>query len=215
MTFKISHEAFEYLVVQVGNLDGLKKVRHVWEAAYQRDLLARMDNILPYLPNQANAILDVGSGLGGIDILLYRWYERNVHLTLLDGGVFSPTVVNHNVPFNSKKVALEFLEQNGVRAQYAHFMEHDNAKPAPFDLIVSFRAWCFHIQPSVYLDFVRRCCHEKTRLIIDIRKSPEWRAEVGDHFDGMVIDESEKFERWALDIKRSSLLSQVDGASMK
>jgi hypothetical protein len=35
-TFKISDEAFPYLVAQVGELDGLKSVRHVWEKAYER-----------------------------------------------------------------------------------------------------------------------------------------------------------------------------------
>lgn len=211
MSFKITTEAFDYLAVQVGNLDGLKQVRHVWEAAYERDLAGRMDNILPYLPGEARSILDIGSGLGGIDVLLYRWYDKDVHLTLLDGGAFAPTVTKHNVPFNSKKIALDFLEDNGVRDRHAHFMEHDNTKPQPFDLIVSFRAWCFHIQPSVYLDFALKCCHEKTRLILDIRKDPFWRAEIGDHFEGAVIDESEKFERWALNVKRSSLSLPADG----
>jgi SAM-dependent methyltransferase len=212
MSFRISKDAFEYLAVQVGELDGLKKVRHVWEGAYERNLLARMDNILPFLPGTVRSILDVGSGLGGIDILLYRWFERNAHVTLLDGNEFDPMVEHHNIPFNSKKVAIDFLLDNGVQQKHTHFMEHDNLKPQPFDLIVSFKAWCFHIKPSVYLEFARRCCHARTRLILDIRKTEFWREEVGEHFEGQIIDDGEKHQRWVLNVKQSSLLSQVDGA---
>jgi hypothetical protein len=212
MSFRISKEAFEYLAVQVGELDQLKGVRHVWEGAYERNLLARMDNILTYLPSQVSTILDVGSGLGGIDVLLYRWFDRQSHITLLDGTEFSPTVTHHNIPFNSRKVALNFLSDNGVQEKYAHFMEHDNLKPQPFDLIVSFRAWCFHIKPSTYLEFVRQCCHANTKLIIDLRKTPYWGEELARHFDGVVIEDTEKYQRWALRIKQSSLLLQADGA---
>jgi SAM-dependent methyltransferase len=209
MSLRISPEAFAYLAVQVGELDGLKAVRHVWEAAYERNLLARMDNILTSLPGQCRSILDIGSGLGGIDILLYRWYERQARITLLDGGAFQPTVKNHNVPFNSKKIALEFLSDNNVRD--ASFMEHDNLKAQPFDLIVSFRAWCFHIAPNVYLDFVRRCSHKNTKIIIDLRKNPQWLDELSEHFNGEIIDAGEKFDRWLLKVKQSSLLLRADG----
>jgi SAM-dependent methyltransferase len=208
---RISDSAFEYLAVQVGELDKLKTVRHVWEKAYERHLFARMDNILPYIPSQAKTVLDVGSGLGGIDILLYRWYDKETHVTLLDGSEFTPEVSKHNVPFNSKKVAIEFLRDNGVNERHSHFMDCDSLKSQPFDLIVSFRAWCFHIKPSMYLEFVRRCCHANTKVILDIRKTPFWRVEVAEHFDGMIIDDGEKHERWALTVKKSSLLLQADG----
>jgi SAM-dependent methyltransferase len=209
--FNISKTSFEYLAVQVGELDGLKAVRHVWERAYERNLLARMDNILTYLPTSAHSILDVGSGLGGIDVLLYRWYDRNCHITLMDGSEFSPSVAKHNIPFNSKKVALDYLEDNGVSARHSHFMDHDNPKAQPFDLIVSFRAWCFHLQPSVYLDFVRRCCHANTRLILDVRKEKFWKDDIAEHFAGVMIEEGEKYERWALKVQPSSLLLPADG----
>jgi SAM-dependent methyltransferase len=215
MSFRISREAFEYLSVQVGELDGLKAVRYVWEGAYERNLMARMDNILTHLPRDCRSVLDIGSGLGGIDVLLYRWYERQTKITLLDGGAFAPSVKNHNVPFNSKKVALEFLQDNGVRSDDMSFMEHDNLKPQPFDLIVSFRAWCFHIAPRVYLDFVLRCAHENTVIIIDLRKEQTWIDELSEKFKGRVIEIGEKFDRWVLTVQPSSLLLQADGASTR
>jgi hypothetical protein len=77
MSFRISKEAFEYLAVQVGELDGLKGVRHVWEGAYERNLLARMDNILTYLPSQVARSSMSAPVWAASTFCLYRWFDRN------------------------------------------------------------------------------------------------------------------------------------------
>lgn len=200
MTFKISRIAFEYLVAQLGELDNLKSVQHVWEKAYERNTLERLNNILPHIPEDVSSILDVGSGLGGIDILLYRWFDCKPHITLLDGSSFGSIVLKHAEPFNSAAAALDFQLANGVNN--VSFMEHDNLKPAKFDLIVSFRAWCFHIAPVTYLEYVKASCHPGTVLIIDIRKEDGarfWRDQIRKSFTYVTtIEEGKKHERWKL-----------------
>jgi SAM-dependent methyltransferase len=196
-SFRISNEAFEYLVVQVGELDGLKKVRHVWERAYERNTVARMNNILPYLPSEARSVLDIGSGLGGINILLNRWYDRKLAVTLLDGDTRAE-VDHHNRPFSSQRVALEFQKENGV--ERASYMTPNKLEVQPFDIILSFRAWCFHIEPKAYMPFVTKCCHPSTVIIADVRRDAQyWREDLryGFNVHG-VIDEGEKFERWVM-----------------
>lgn len=201
MTFRINRRAFEYLSAQVGELDNLKSVPHVWERAYERNTVERMNNILPHIPDQVNSILDVGSGLGGIDILLSRWFDGMPSITLLDGSSFGSIVEKHDEPFNSATVALDFQRENGVHN--VRFMEHNNLKPAKFDLIISFRAWCFHIAPVAYLEYVKSACHANTVIIVDVRKSEDgaryWRDQIRTAFTYVAtIEEGKKHERWKL-----------------
>jgi SAM-dependent methyltransferase len=199
-SFKISDTSFDYLVAQVGELDTLKSVRHVWERAYERNTIERINNILPYIPDEVSTILDIGSGLGGIDVLLYRWFDSKPQITLLDGSTYGSMVLKHAEPFNSAAAALGFQNDNGVKN--VRFMEHDNLKPAKFDLIVSFRAWCFHIAPVAYLEYVKASCHPGTVLIVDVRKEAGarfWRDQIRKAFNHVAtIEEGKKHERWKL-----------------
>lgn len=198
-TFRISDASFEYLVTQVGELDGMKAVREVWERAYERNTVERVNNILPHIPEKVSSILDVGSGLGGIDVLLYRWFDCKPHITLLDGATYDAKVERHNEPFNNARVALDFQRENGVKN--VSFMSHDKLEPEEFDLIISFRAWCFHIAPRVYLEYVRSACHDRTVIIVDVRKSDAefWRDDILNEFKYVAtIEEGKKYERWKL-----------------
>src|SRR6266403_1531506 len=106
----------------------------------------------PYLPLRCSSILDVGSGLGGIDALLNRHYGGDCSITLLDGVNDVARLDNHATTFNSMAVARCFLAMNGV--QYFDFIDAsapERASPRKVDLIVSFRSWCFHFEPATYL----------------------------------------------------------------
>jgi SAM-dependent methyltransferase len=201
-SFKISEQSFEYLVAQVGELDGLKSVPAVWERAYERNTMDRINNILPHIPEKVGSILDIGSGLGGIDILLYRWFDQKPTITLLDGSSYSAMVNKHAEPFNSARVALDFQRENGVKSEHIRFMEHDMLRPGKYDLILSFRAWCFHIAPAAYLRYVEESVHPGSVIIVDVRKDAEaqyWREQLQNAFHLTdVIEEGRKHQRWKL-----------------
>ena len=61
---------FAYLKLQKGALHGLADDRAAWLAAYQQSLVEDLASMAPYLPETCRNVLDVGSGLGGIDVLL-------------------------------------------------------------------------------------------------------------------------------------------------
>jgi hypothetical protein len=67
---EVSDPAYEYLAVQVGALSDLRHIRPTWELEYHRILRTRLGEILPHLPKSPKTIMDIGSGLGGIDVLL-------------------------------------------------------------------------------------------------------------------------------------------------
>jgi SAM-dependent methyltransferase len=185
----VSDAHWPYLVAQCGQLYHLKGDRVSWHAAYEHDLRTIYENIQEHLPLSVRhlRVLDVGSGLGGIDVLIDRNQRRDYGYTtevcLLDGLKDPPTTARHNQTFNDMKVAEDFLHLNGVGN--VSWLDPKRPTPRPFDLIVSFRSWCFHYPPSWYLALVEKCCHPGTVLILDVRaQRSEWLADLFRAFDG-------------------------------
>lgn len=179
--FKITDEARPYLILQKGALDNLKEDQAAWDAAYNKSINNTFKTIEPFLPEKCTSVLDVGSGMGGINALINRHYGGKVLVNLLDGVDDEPLVKTHSQTFNNIQAAYRFLRENGV-SEIMHtdpnLLEryHDIYEN---DLILSFGAWCFHFPPSDYLNFVVKRCKPGTVLILDVRRNkPEWLADL-------------------------------------
>ena len=185
MNLSIPDAALDYLMLQRGALDDMRGYRQLWVNKYCEILQSEYDSIEPYLPKRCDSVLDVGSGMGGIDILLNQHYGNGLRVTLLDGVNDPPKMVAHAATFNSMSVAKEFQLQNGV--QLFDYIDANDPKRRParfYDLIVSFKSWCFHTPPSLHLDVVRAACRPGTVIILDIRASnPHWFSELLNHFE--------------------------------
>lgn len=179
----ISDDAFRYLVVHRGSLDHLRGDRKAWELAYLEGIRSAYRDMVPFLPQDCSSILDVGAGLGGIDILLSRHYGGQPRVTLLDGWDDEPKLRLHRLTTSSAAVARRFHRDNGsVNFDY---ISPANLAVRPVDLVVSTGAWCFHFPPEEYVDFVADCMVPGGTLITDVRK---------DRFDWLGTLEK-KFER--------------------
>lgn len=182
---KVSDAAFEYLRLQKGSLDRFASNRKLWEKAYRDDLAATYNECRPYLPAQCWAVFDIGSGLGGIDVLLSRHYGGDPFVYLLDGVDDPPEMRLHRETFSNKSVALEFLSSNGIARDHIHYYGPDaETLAAPYDLVVSFGSWCFHYPPDVYLPrlLAGGGLHADSVLILDVRNDkPEYWAQLQAH----------------------------------
>ena len=184
-SLKITREAYPYLVAQRGAIDDMRVDQQTWVSKYSETLQSEFRSIEPHLPKACESILDVGSGMGGIDALLHDHFGGDCRVCLLDGVEDMPEVTAHSTTFNNMRIARDYLRENGVR----HFTfidansEHRCAS-ARYDLIVSFKSWCFHYEPQRYLDLVLSASHPETVLIIDVRRDkPEWLKTLCEHFD--------------------------------
>jgi hypothetical protein len=170
----IPESAFPYLVAQRGALDDMRGDRALWCRRYLEILDSEMRLIEPYLPTTCDSILDVGGGMGGIDILLSRHFG-GCHVTILDGLSDPPMMQKHAETFSNMGAAADFLKVNGVAS--FDFLDANTPKKSPsraYDLVVSFKSWCFHIEPPRYLDFVvGSIIPGQTKLIIDVRRHPQ------------------------------------------
>jgi len=165
----VSDEAFAYLSLQRGAISDLRGDRSAWEAAYQASLQADFEDLEPWLPMFCEAILDVGSGLGGIDLLLARHYV-SPEVVLLDGFNDPAEHSRHDRTFSNASAALRFFEANGgPRPGFIDTDFREAHDVDQFDLVVSLHAWCFHFPPEAYLDAVLGLCAPGARLILDVR----------------------------------------------
>lgn len=168
----IEPEHFRYLEHQHGRVSSHAKNFKRWKQAYEDSLAAIYANVAPALPAGARSILDIGSGLGGIDVLLSRHYGGACTVSLLDGDMAPPEVEWSFKPHNDMTLARDFLAKNGVTDVRAilpgRLAESAEGK---FDLIVSFSAYPFHIHPGNYLGDLKKVIHEKTVMILEVRRT--------------------------------------------
>lgn len=171
----VPHEAVPYIRWQRTNLENDADIKE----AYSAEIAAEFAELEPYLPLAAVAVLDVGSGMAGIDVLFWRKYRAR--LFLLDGtgetdvrAGFQPEMR----PYNSMPVARRLLEENGVPRE-----EISEGWPFRCHVAVSLLSWGFHYPVSTYLPMVTRVLLPGGRLILDVRKGTDGLKALENDFD--------------------------------
>jgi hypothetical protein len=200
----IEPEHFRYLVIQRGEVSDQRHDPKVWKQAYEKSLMDIFSSIHPVLPPVCESVLDIASGLGGINIVLLQHYGR-LKVTLLDGLNCPADVQWHHKPFSNAKVAKSFHAANGSREVDCVFPEPE--KDRKYDLITSYAGYCFHIPPADYLDVVLRARRSKdTICIFDVRRErPQWLLELAGALGKPVVLKSEKkYVRLAFGCEQSS-----------
>jgi hypothetical protein len=162
--------------------------------------------MLPYLPTNANSILDIGSGVAAIDVLLFRHYSHNNPKIFLLDKTEMPSKVYYSFKpkgcyYNSLYLSRTLLEENGIPKDNIFTEEADGKSinfEASFDLVISLISWGFHYPVSTYLDQVYEKMNPGGSLIMDIRKVSDSNGleEVRKKFGNIeIIYESDKNAR--------------------
>lgn len=203
---------FEYLSIQRGEVsDKLALGFEAWKLAYLSSLKEIAETIWPVLPKHCGHVLDIGSGLGGIDLLLSKRF-KTAQFDLLDGMDYKPHVYNHNIPFSNAGVALDFHHKNGnERVECVWPVVPPGRK---YDLVVSFAAYCFHIGPVSYWEQLQKAVHPETTIIFEVRRERrDWLTQLVKAFGKpTVLAKREKFVRVGFRCAQQSSLA-AGGAS--
>lgn len=179
-----------------------KKVKQL----FNQDIVDEYENIKSYLPSECSRILDIGCGVGGMDVMLYRHYNGggNIEFYLFDKTKLSGKIYygfkKKAEFYNSLEIAEEILYSNGMEREKIHLLEVPddykiNVKP-DVDLIMSLLSWGFHYPVSKYIDQVYDILRHGGHLILDVRKKSGGEEEVGEMFSKMEkISEGKKYVR--------------------
>jgi SAM-dependent methyltransferase len=180
---------------------------------FSEDMEREYESIKEGLPEDPSAILDIGCGVAGIDVMLARHYKergKSVDFYLLD-----KTELNDKVYYdlektasyyNSLDVARNLLMANGVASERVHIQEVTGNPIFPgiqFDLVLSLISWGFHYPVETYLDEVNDLLKPRGKLIIDVRKGSNGDALVKQKFNSrlVLIKDAQKHQRFMIEKK--------------
>jgi SAM-dependent methyltransferase len=196
---KFNKEYFKYLIPQ--------RTRLTTEYALTKDssdeqindaltimMIKDYDMIKHTLPTQVENILDIGCGLGLIDLALYNHYNGNVSINLLDktNTISEDTSVRgfnkEYVFYNSMDATVETLTSNGVAENTLHAYEvNDDSLQAiegkQFDLIMSFLSCGWHYSIETYVELIKKTLKADGVLILDIRHNTGQLEYAMEHFN--------------------------------
>jgi hypothetical protein len=165
-------------------------------AEYGREIEATFATFRDYLPETADNILDIGSGMAGIDVLLGGHYpEATLHL--LDKSGVSPRI---NAGFNERAedfahyndfdAAKELLSENGIHNPVVcHDMHRDPFPDQVFDVVISLLSWGFHYPVNTYAP---RCFGV---MVVDVRRDTGGEQALTRFGEVSVLHEAQKFRR--------------------
>lgn len=191
-----------------------------WEAGFrkeqikdlfQQDIYNEYLKIRDHLPSTCNSLLDIGCGVGGIDLFLFRHYHQNpsLQLYLLDKTLINKRVFynyrSKGAFYNSLPATKNVLNMNGIPAENIHLLEatEDNRIDIAqkVDVVISLISWGFHYPVQTYLDRVYELLHEKGRLIIDLRRDQQGIKELERKFSAVTPIKESKTALRVLAIK--------------
>lgn len=130
--------------------------------------------VLPHIKTPPENILDIGAGMGGVDVLLFKHFGGTPDLVLLDADKVDAEIsygFSARASVYSKKSEVkEFLIGNGVPRKKFNLVKNFPDPSHKFDLITSFISCGFHYPLSVYMSNIIKGIKPEGVLILDIRK---------------------------------------------
>lgn len=164
---------------------------------YGEEIARTFDTFRDHLPVDADRVLDIGSGMAGIDVLLGRRYP-GATLHLLDKQGVSARI---NAGFNARAedfahyndfdLAVGLLRDNGVENE---IITHDASRTQEvpnlvFDVVVSLLSWGFHYPIATYAP---RC---RGVMVVDVRMGTDGEDALREYGRVTVVHEAKKYRR--------------------
>ena len=143
-----------------------------------KDLFQKeINTIKNFLPNEVENIMDVGCGLGIINIFLDKIYSNAVNFYLLDKNRidnkikygFSSDYESYNDLNETKKILLD----NGIKSNRINIYDVDQniVIRSKIDLVISLKSMGYHYPFENYAQLFKICCDKDTTFIFDIATS--------------------------------------------
>lgn len=159
---------------------------------YQTGIDAILDQVQPWIPSGLTGVIDVGGGIGGMLLGIWRRYHATLtDLYLVDRTEVSPTYYTgyrkEAAFYNSMAVAREFLHVNGVPDEVVHLVDtaQDSFPAGPVQLIISTVAWGFHFPVETYIDAACDALTPNGAIILNVRKGTEGEAVLRRRFESI------------------------------
>jgi SAM-dependent methyltransferase len=169
--------------------------------SYVQANLKYFELIKSQIPADCCRLLDIGCGIGLLDLLIYRnirgkkpklfLFDKSVEQTALSKTDIAPTGFNEHYVFTaSLGETAKFLRLNGVADSDIVLCEVGAwaiCNGGPFDLIFSRKSWGFHYPLMEYLAEVSLSLSEHGVVIMDVRSGHGGEALLHEYFDNISV----------------------------
>lgn len=138
---------------------------------YQMFWDARFKQGIFNLKNDA-VILDIGSGVSVIDLLLSKYLpESTFYLLDREGFNFKPGIYyDENYPkYHNWQPVVDCIQTSGLDAQRFTFMTPETKWPDQLDAVTSYFSYCWHYPKETYWDRILCSLKIGGKLVLDIR----------------------------------------------
>ena len=138
---------------------------------YYKSCVLDFKFMFPFFPEKMETVLDIGAGVGGIDLLICRRFEK-VRVDLLDKDEVLPELwygfSKEPAAYNTELDTKNFFALNGIWniKYYTEYPEENK-----YDFIFSRISCGFHYPVQTYLKQIKRTLNKRGRLFLDVRKN--------------------------------------------
>ena len=139
-----------------------------------QEFRVEFNEMFNYLPKNINNVLDIGSGLGIINIFINDNFNNDVDFTLIDKNYIEKKVSygfdEKGQFYNDFNVTLNFLTINGIKEEKLNLINVDSKHiiNKKFDLVISLLSLGYHYPINQYVEFFKKNTHRDTKFIFDI-----------------------------------------------
>ena len=147
-----------------------KKIEKVTEELFLNEL----ETFKAFLPDSAENIMDIGCGLGIINIYLNKFFKKKSNFFLLDKNRIDKKInygfSSNYESYNDLNETKNILLQNDVDSGciYLFDVEKKFQINKKMDLVISLKSMGYHYPINTYIELFRNCCTKDTVFIYDI-----------------------------------------------
>jgi len=135
---------------------------------------SEIDTFKDFLPKTINNIMDIGCGLGIINILLNKFYNNKINFYLLDKNRIDKKIkygFNSNYEsYNDLNLTKQILIENNVNKNnlFLFDVEKEIQIDVKVDLIISLKSMGYHYPFESYLQLFSKCSNKNSIFIFDV-----------------------------------------------
>ena len=157
------------------------------------EFLKEFNSIKNYLPKNSKNILDIGCGLGVINIYLNDYYSKKTYFTLIDKNYVDKKVAygfkNNSESYNKLEITKDFLILNGFKTEQLQLINADEkvVLKNKYELIISLFSMGYHYSIENYIDIIKKISIKNTKFIFDLSMEYNELNEVKKYFNKVEI----------------------------
>ena len=176
------------------NFSQNKDIEKITGELFQKEI----DIIRSFLPTKAENIIDIGCGLGIINIFLNKIYNNKTNFYLLDKNRIDSKIrygfSSNYESYNDLNETKKLLVDNNISKDKIQTInvESEIIIDQKIDLVISLKSMCYHYPLDEYLGLFSDCCKTDTTFIFDVTEGYYDKSLLKKYFEEVQIIYEEK-----------------------